>query len=66
MSLTPLILENSIFMDHFKNKDHFWFLLERIPVYLIQNENIELIGVIEASRRFLEELEENNNKSSFI
>ena len=65
-SLTPLILENSIFMDHFKNKDHFWFLLERIPVYLIQNENIELIGVIEASRRFLEELEENNNKSSFI
>ena len=58
-SLTPLILENSIFMAHFKNKDHFWFLLERIPVYLIQNENIELIGVTEAARRFLEEEEEN-------
>ena len=57
--LTPLILENNIFMDHFKNKDHFWFLLERIPVYLIQNENIELIGITEAARRFLEE---NENK----
>ena len=64
-SLTPLILENSIFMNHFKNKDHFWFLLERIPVYLIQNENIELIGVIEAARRFLEDKEE-NDKFSFI
>ena len=58
-SLTPLILETSIFMQHFKNKDHFWFLLERIPVYLIQNENIELIGIAEAARRFLEEEEEN-------
>ena len=44
-------------MDHFKNKDHFWFLLERIPVYLIQNEYIELVGVTEAARRFLEEKE---------
>ena len=42
--LTPLILENNIFMKHFKNKDHFWFLLERIPVYLIQNENIHRAG----------------------
>ena len=64
-SLTPLILDTSIFMNHFKNKDHFWFLLERIPVYLIQNENIELIGVTEAARRFLEEYEE-NKKFSFI
>ena len=63
--LTPLILNNTIFMDHFKNKDHFWFLLERIPVYLIQNENIELIGVTEAMRRFLEEMEENNESSLF-
>ena len=55
--LTPLILENNIFMKHFKNKDHFWFLLERIPVYLIQNENIELIGLREAARRYLEEKE---------
>ena len=55
--LTPLILQNNIFMNHFKNKDHFWFLLERIPVYLIQNEYIELIGVTEAARRFLEEKE---------
>jgi len=55
--LTPLILQNNIFMDHFKNKDHFWFLLERIPVYLIQNEYIELVGVTEAARRFLEEKE---------
>ena len=57
--LTPLILENNIFMNHFKNKDHFWFLLERIPVYLIQNENIELIGIAEAARRFFEENENN-------
>jgi glucokinase len=55
--LTPLILDNTIFMNHFKNKDHFWFLLERTPVYLIQNENIELIGIIEAARRFFEENE---------
>ena len=55
--LTPLILDNTIFMNHFKNKDHFWFLLERIPVYLIQNENIELIGITEAARRFFEENE---------
>ena len=55
--LTPLILDNTIFMNHFKNKDHFWFLLERIPVYLIQNENIELIGVTEAARRYFEDIE---------
>ena len=55
--LTPLILENNIFMKHFKNKDHFWFLLQRIPVYLIQNENIELIGLTEAARRYFEEKE---------
>ena len=55
--LTPLILDNTIFMDHFKNKDHFWFLLERIPVYLIQNENIELIGLTEAARRYFENKE---------
>ena len=60
--LTPLILQNNLFMDHFKNKDHFWFLLERIPVYLIQNKNIELIGVTEAARRFLEEKEEEEKK----
>ena len=59
--LTPLILENNIFMNHFKNKDHFWFLLERIPVYLIQNENIELIGITEAARRSLEEMENDNH-----
>ena len=63
--LTPLILNNNIFMSHFKNKDHFWFLLERIPVYLIQNKNIELIGVTEAMRRFLEEEEENKKFSLF-
>ena len=56
--LTPLILENNIFMNHFKNKDHFWFLLEKIPVYLIQNKKIELVGVTEAARRFLEDVEE--------
>ena len=59
-SLTPLILQTTIFMDHFKNKDHFWFLLGRIPVYLIQNKHIELIGVTEAARRFLENMEETN------
>lgn len=63
--LTPLILNNTIFMSHFKNKDHFWFLLERIPVYLIQNKNIELIGVTEAIRRFLEEEEQSKKFSLF-
>jgi glucokinase len=45
-------------LEHFKNKDHFWFLLQKIPIYLIQNKDIGLIGAAEAARRILEELEE--------
>ena len=50
-------------MNHFKNKDNFWFLLERIPVYLIQNESIELIGMTKNAKRFLEKFEENKKFS---
>ena len=56
--ITPLILNNTIFLNHFKNKDHFWFLLQKIPIYLVQNKDIGLIGATEAARRFLEEMEE--------
>ena len=56
--ITPLLLNNTIFLEHFKNKDHFWFLLQKIPIYLIQNKDIGIIGAAEAARRILEELEE--------
>ena len=57
--LTPIILNNTIFLNHFKNKDHFWFLLQKIPIYLVQNKDIGLVGATEAARRILEEKEEN-------
>ena len=57
--LTPIILNNTIFLNHFKNKDHFWFLLQKIPIYLVQNKDIGLVGATEAARRILEEIEEN-------
>ena len=56
--ITPLILNNTIFLNHFKNKDHFWFLLQKIPIYLVQNKDIGLLGATEAARRMLEEIEE--------
>ena len=56
--ITPLILNTTIFLNHFKNKDHFWFLLQKIPIYLVQNKDIGLIGATEAARRILEEIEE--------
>ena len=56
--ITPLILNNTIFLNHFKNKDHFWFLLQKIPIYLVQNKDIGLVGATEAARRILEEIEE--------
>ena len=56
--ITPLILNNTIFLNHFKNKDHFWFLLQKIPIYLVQNKDIGLLGATEAARRMLEETEE--------
>ena len=56
--LTPIILNNTIFLNHFKNKDHFWFLLQKIPIYLVQNKDIGLVGATEAARRILEEIEE--------
>jgi glucokinase len=55
--ITPLILNNTIFLNHFKNKDHFWFLLQKIPIYLVQNKDIGLVGATEAARRILEEME---------
>ena len=56
--LTPIILNNTIFLNHFKNKDHFWFILQKIPIYLVQNKDIGLVGATEAARRILEEIEE--------
>ena len=54
--ITPLILNNTIFLNHFKNKDHFWFLFQKFPIYLIQNKDIGLIGATEAARRILENI----------
>jgi len=55
--LTPLILNNTIFLNHFKNKDRFWFLLQKLPIYLIQNQDIGLVGATEAARRILENID---------
>ena len=55
--ITPLILNNTIFLNHFKNKDLFWFLLQKLPIYLVQNKDIGLVGATEAARRILENLE---------
>ena len=54
--ITPLILNNTIFMDHFRNKDHVWLLLQKFPIYLVQNKDIGLVGATEAARRILENL----------
>ena len=54
--ITPLILNNTIFMNHFKNKNHFWFLLQKFPIYLVQNKDIGLVGAREAARRILENI----------
>ena len=54
--ITPLILNNTIFLNHFKNKDHFWFLLQKLPIYLVQNKDIGLVGATEAARRILENI----------
>ena len=53
VALTPLITENSIFIDHFLNKDNFAFLLKTFPVYLVKNGNIGMIGAAECARRLL-------------
>ena len=55
--ITPIILNNTIFLNHFKNKDHFLFLLQKIPIYLVQNKDIGLVGATEAARRILEDME---------
>ena len=55
--LTPLILNNTIFMNHFKNKDRFWFILQKLPIYLVQNQDIGLVGATEAARRILEKID---------
>ena len=54
--ITPLILNNTIFMEHFRNKDHVWLLLQKFPIYLVQNKDIGLVGATEAARRILENL----------
>ncbi len=33
--ITLLILNNTIFMNHFRNKDHLWLLLQKFPIYLV-------------------------------
>jgi len=54
--ITPLILNNTIFINHFKNKDHFWFLFQKFPIYLVKNKDIGLVGAREAARRILENI----------
>ena len=55
--ITPLILNNTIFLNHFKNKDLFWLLLQKLPIYLVQNKDIGLVGAREAARRILENID---------
>ena len=55
--ITPLILNNTIFLNHFKNKSHFWLVLQKLPIYLVQNKDIGLVGAREAARRLIENID---------
>ena len=53
IALESLIKGTNIFMDHFLNKDNFAFLLKTMPVYLVKNGNLGMIGSAECARRML-------------
>ena len=53
IALESLIKGNNIFMDHFLNKDNFAFLLKTMPVYLVKNGDLGVIGAAECARRLL-------------
>jgi len=55
--LTHFILNKAILMNHFKNKDLFWFLFPKLPIYLIKNQDKWLDGTTESARRVLENID---------
>ena len=51
--LEPLITGTNIFMEHYLKKDNFDYLLKSIPIYLVKNGALGMLGAIERARRLL-------------
>ena len=56
VTIEPFMKESDLFMKFFVDKD-LSFILKNIPIYLIKNDNIGMIGATEAARRILEDEE---------
>ena len=56
VKIEPFMKESDLFMKFFVDKD-LSFILKNIPIYLIKNDNIGMIGATEAARRILEDEE---------
>ena len=54
VTIAPFMKESDLFMKFFVDKD-LSFILKNIPIYLIKNDNIGMIGATEAARRILED-----------
>ena len=54
VTIAPFMKESDLFMKYFVDKD-LSFILKNIPIYLVKNDNIGMIGATEAARRILEE-----------
>ena len=56
VAIEPFMKQSDLFMKFFVDKD-LNFILKNIPIYLIKNDNIGMIGATEAARRILEDNE---------
>ena len=54
VAIEPFMKQSDLFMKFFVDKD-LSFILKNIPIYLIKNDNIGMIGATEAARRILED-----------
>ena len=54
VAIEPFMRQSDLFMKFFVDKD-LNFILKNIPIYLIKNDNIGMIGATEAARRILED-----------
>ena len=54
VAIEPFMKQSDLFMKFFVDKD-LNFILKNIPIYLIKNDNIGMIGATEAARRILED-----------
>ena len=56
VAIEPFMKQSDLFMKFFVDKD-LNFILKNIPIYLVKNDNIGMIGATEAARRILEDEE---------